>query len=50
MELKQVLLKNNYFKFVHGKGLVNSVTKQDLYFSMLPDVGFDIPDYDKCIE
>ena len=48
--IKTSIAKNNYFKFVHGKGLVNSITKQDLYFSMLPDVGFDISDYDKCIE
>lgn len=48
--IKTGITKNNYFEFVHRKGLVNSITKQDLYFSMLPDVGFDIPDYDKCIE
>ena len=48
--IKTGITKNNYFEFVHRKGLVNSITKQDLHFSMLPDVGFDIPDYDKCIE
>jgi hypothetical protein len=48
--IKTGITKNNYFEFVHRKGLVNSITKQDLYFSMLPDVGFDIPDYDKRIE
>ena len=48
--IKTGITKNNYFEFVHRKGLVNSTTKHDVYFSMLPDVGFDIPDYDKCIE
>lgn len=48
--IKTGITKNNYFEFVHRKGLVNSNIKQDAYFSTLPEVGFDIPDDDNCIE
>lgn len=48
--IKTGIAKNNYFKFVHGQGLVNSTAKQDAYYITLLDVSFDVPDNDKCIE
>lgn len=48
--IKTGVTKNNHFKFVCGEGLVNSVTKQDVDYSILPEVSFNISDGDKCIE
>lgn len=48
--IKTGITKNNYFEFVHGKGLVNLTTKQAAYYSVLLDVGFDIPEDDTYIE
>lgn len=48
--IKTGITKNNYFEFVHGKGLVNLATKQDVDYSILPEVSFNISDGDKCME
>ena len=48
--IKTGVTKGNYFKFVHGEGLVNLATKQDVDYSSLPEVSFDVLDDNKCIE
>lgn len=48
--IKTGVTKGNYFKFVYGEGLVNSATKQDVDYSILPEVSFDVSDDNKCIE
>ena len=47
---KTGITKGNHFKCVYGEGLVNLATKQDVDYSSLPEVSFDVSDDNKCIE